>query len=104
MFTVVSAPAFLGKSDTDKEETTVERKIEELCNSFYGVSDSKVVITYDTAEAVSMFESKKEQGRIMGIAVLCKGGNNPDIQLKLQEMLKSLFQISSTQITIGERN
>lgn len=103
MFLIVAIPAFQGKNNTDNEDLSVENKIEELCDSVYGVSDSKVVITYEVAKEVSMFDNKKEHGRILGIAVLCKGGGNPDIQLKLQEMLKSLFQVSSTQITIGER-
>ena len=104
MLLIVIAPTFFGSDVQNSEEISAERKIEELCDSVYGVKDSKVVITYEEAKMVSIFGGEKEQGRIRGIAVLCKGGSNPDIQLKLQELLQALFQIPSTRITICERN
>ena len=104
MVIIAVAPTFLSGDTQSSDEISAERKIEELCDSVYGVKDSKVVITYEEAKTVSIFGGEKEQGRIMGIAVLCKGGSNPNIQLKLQELLQALFQIPSTRITICERN
>ncbi len=80
-----------------------EKQLEELCNAVEGVKNAKVMITYQNSESISVFESN-QTSKIQGIAVICEGGKNPNVQLKLHELLKALFGISSTQITVSEIN
>ena len=93
--------------DRDKPDDlslTTEKQLEEMCNAVEGVKNAKVMITYEAVEAATFFESSDKIRRIQGIAIVCEGGSTPDVQLKLHCMLKALFGVSSTQITVSERN
>lgn len=93
--------------DSDKEDDlspTTEKQLEEMCNAVEGVKNAKVMITYEAVEAASFFENSDKIRRIQGIAIVCEGGSDPNVQLKLHCMLKALFGVSSTQITVSERN
>lgn len=86
-----------------KNEETVEEKLEAMCNTIYGVRNAKVMITYEATPVSSMFENNAKTTKIQGVAISCEGGGNPNVQLSLYNMLKALFGLSSTQITVSER-
>ena len=99
---IIAISAF---TEQEKKNTTqsLEQQIEELCNSIYGVSNSKVMITYAAVPVSSFGKQQGNERQVLGIAVICNGGGNPNVQLTIHELLKTLFQVSSKQITISER-
>lgn len=94
----------IGTESPDHSETSTERQLEELCNTVRGVSNAKVMITYEAKPTASLMGYGDSQESILGIAVVCDGGSDSNVQLALYELLETLFQLSSTRITISERN
>ena len=93
-----------GTNSGTTKEASVSEELESLCNSVAGVRNAKVMITYE-AETVSVFYSGSSAPRkIIGIAVVCDGGNDPAVQLSLHRLIRSLFDVSSTRITVTQRN
>ena len=77
---------------------------EEMCNLVKGVSDARVMITYEQGATVSTFGYEKGEERISGVAIACNGGDDPEIKLALYELVDALFNIKSTRITVSPRN
>ena len=102
VFVLMILPSFFKiQQEENSEPATTERQLEEMCNAIDGVTNTKVMITYGN-ESVSVFSANEK--RIMGIAVACNGGDNPNNQLKIYNMIKALFEIPSTRITVTERS
>jgi hypothetical protein len=99
---IIALSAFTEREPSDTTKS-LEEQLEELCNNVRGVSDAKVMITYAAVPASVFDRQKGSEQSILGIAVICNGGGNPHVQLTILEIIKTLFQISSTQITISER-
>ena len=99
-----AASSFLPPQETTVESVTLETQIEDLCNSLEGVSNAKVMITYRSVPTATFFSTDQQKDEILGIAVLCNGGDNPYVQLSIHRLLETLFQISSTQITVSKKN
>ena len=95
----------LSFSDSRSKEHTLsdEKRIEELCNSIQGVSEAQVMITYRAVPAANMFTNAHTDNEILGIAVLCKGGDIPEAQLMIHQLLETLFQLPSTRITVSAK-
>jgi len=102
---IIGVTSFADKNESKAEDLTAStnKQVEDLCNSVPGVSDAKVMITYTSVPAGTFKKNQIENFSIRGIAVVCKGGDDPNVQLTLHELLETLFQLSSTQITISER-
>lgn len=83
---------------------TMEEQLESLCNSVKGVQNAKVMITYEAVQVSGWSSVGNNQEKILGIAVVCDGGDDPTVQLTLHNMIKALFDISTTRITISQRN
>ena len=84
--------------------TSTEEQLEALCNAVKGVRNAKVMITYEAVAVSGWNSSTGTQEKILGIAVVCDGGDDPNIQLTLNNMIKALFDISTARITISQRN
>lgn len=101
---IIAVPS-LGILETDEQGSiTTEQQLEEMCNLVRGVSNAKVMITYEAKAVSSFIGASGGEEKISGIAVVCDGGGEPAVQLALYEMLNALFGISSTRITVSERN
>lgn len=100
---VIALSSIVTSSDTPDTPVTTEQQLEELCNAIEGVSNAKVIITYDAVN-VSTFLSSEKSNKILGIAVLCRGGDDPTVQLKLHQILQALFDLPSTRIAVSARN
>lgn len=87
-----------------EEKLTEEQQIEEMCNAIKGVSNAKVMITYQALPVGTFLSEKQSQREILGIAVLCNGGESPEVRLAIHRLLETLFQLSSTRITVSARN
>lgn len=94
----------LGKSEkTVETELSTEERLAALCNSVKGVSDAEVMITYETT-ATSTFLGRTDTGQnILGVAVVCNGGDDPTVKLALYELIRSLFSLPTTQISVSGR-
>ena len=88
---------FGGKSDAAPTAQTEE----ELCNSVDGVSEARVMITYEAVYVSSILGKGSEGQKICGIAVVCRGGSDPAVQLRLHSMLESLYALPSTRISVS---
>ena len=92
---------------SDKEVKAVlstEEQLETLCNSVKGVQNAKVMITYEAVQVSGWSSSENGREKILGVAIVCDGGDDPTIQLTLHNMVKALFDISGTRISISQRN
>lgn len=95
----------LGKREKAVETAlSTEERLAALCNSVKGVSDAEVMITYETTTATSTFLGRTDTGQsILGVAVVCNGGDDPAIQVVLHELIRSLFSLPSTKISVSGR-
>lgn len=105
---LIALSSLLGGEPRDSQEPdadTVASQLESLCNSVRGVKNAKVMITYESvsASAFSGFGGSETSGenRILGVAVLCEGGDDPAVQLKLYQLIQTLFQLPTTKITVS---
>lgn len=82
------------------ETITTEQQIEALCNSLDGVENSKVMLSYNKSYSSAFTQ---DSAYVTGIVVLCNGGSNPDIKLRIHKILSALYDIPSTKIAVEER-
>ena len=69
-------------------DSGIERRVKTLCEQVGGVSEASVMVRLDT------------EGNVKGIAVVCSGGDEPEVKLKLTKMLCALFGIGSESVSI----
>lgn len=116
-----------GQEHSEYTDTKLlETRVKTLCEQVYGVSDVTVMITMDTfGEQLYAFNAQQNSDgnnrnsrleyvttsgglvptgelmpRIRGVAVVCRGGDDPTVRLTLTEMLCALFSISSDSVSI----
>ncbi|MBR5539343.1 MAG: hypothetical protein IKU61_05530 [Clostridia bacterium] len=87
----------------NSEVQSTEQKLEEMCNLVKGVSNARVMITYEK-QAIEAFGYDKGEEKISGIAIACNGGEDPSVKLALYELVDALFNIKSTRISVSQRN
>ena len=78
-----------GTSFAGNNTASLEKRVEELCARISGVSDVHVMITVDT-----------DKDTVRGVALVCTGGELPDVKLKLTNLLCALFEIPSSAISV----
>ncbi len=117
-----------GTDDYDLAVEKLEGRVGKLCGEIRGVSEVSVMITLDTVGETKYAQNSQvnkdaenvntryeyvsgSQGllpiaevtpRVRGVAVVCTGGGNPDVQLKLTELLCALFGIPSSAVSVVE--
>lgn len=92
---------FGSHSDETATGLTEEERLAALCNAVDGVADAQVMITYEAVYASSILGKSNEGQKICGIAVVCRGGSDPVVQLALHNMLESLYALPSTRISVS---
>ncbi|MGM9626325.1 MAG: hypothetical protein ACI3XM_11540 [Eubacteriales bacterium] len=97
-------------SDIPAYEAYLEHKIAQMTDALAGVSDSVVLVTLDSVPVSSQnstsyyWESTGTQTNvpeIRGIAVVCRGGGKPDVQLAVISMLTAAFDIPACCVYVG---
>lgn len=101
----------------------LENKVRELIESIDGVTGVKVMLTLESGseyvyaqnrngeirDYVIINESDRSESPILvkeispqirGIAIVCVGGNNPNIQSQIINLLSTLFNLSSNRIYV----
>ena len=92
---------FGGREAAAQSAVTEEERLAALCNSVAGVTEARVMITYEAVYAASILGKSSEEQKICGIAVVCRGGADPTVQLRLHSMLESLYALPSTRISVS---
>ena len=104
LLVIIAISVFTDKGTKNaEEERTTEKRLEEMCNLVKGVSNAKVMLTYE-AEEVAAFGYGNSPKKILGIAIACNGGDSPEVKLALYELVNALFDIKSTRVTVSPRN
>lgn len=99
---LIALPAVFGSTaDAVQITETEEERLASLCNAVKGVSEVRVMITYEAVPTVSVLGKSEENRKICGVAVVCRGGNDPSIQLALHRMLESLYALPSTRVSVS---
>ena len=105
----------------------LEHKIAQMAQALSGVSDASVLVTLECSEETVYAEERTVSGkeayatsyllragsepvavreitpRIRGIAVVCRGGDDPAVQLALISMLTSAFDLSASRVFVGAK-
>lgn len=99
-------------SDIPSYEAYLAHKIAQMTNALTGASDAVVLVTLDSlpvnsAGSTSYFGADTVVKQttvpdVRGIAVVCHGGNQPDVQLAVISMLTAAFDIPASRVYVGE--
>lgn len=84
-----------------KEE--LEERLERLCSEVDGVGRCTVMVTFSRGEENTYKGSKLTESRppeVLGVTVVCDGGDNAAVRARLTEMLSALFGIGSNRIAV----
>lgn len=73
----------------DASESAAESKIRAICEKVDGVSDVTVAV-------------RMENGEILGVGIVCRGGGNAVIQKKLLELVSAATGLRTNKIYITE--
>lgn len=98
---LIALSSLFGGREAAQTAVTEEERLAALCNSVAGVSEARVMITYEAVYAASILGKSSEGQKICGIAVVCRGGADPTVQLRLHSMLESLYALPSTRISVS---
>lgn len=98
---LIALSSLFGGREAVQTAATEEERLAALCNSVAGVSEARVMITYEAVYAASILGKSSEGQKICGIAVVCRGGADPMVQLRLHSMLESLYALPSTRISVS---
>lgn len=98
---LIALSSLFGGREAAQTAVTEEERLAALCNSVAGVSEARVMITYEAVYAASILGKSSEGEKICGIAVVCRGGADPTVQLRLHSMLESLYALPSTRISVS---
>lgn len=81
---------------------TDAEKIEELLYSCRGVGEVKVAVSYDYyVEAGAIFsDEEKRIPKISGIGVVCEGGGDSEVVLRITSLLSSAYGLPSHKISV----
>lgn len=122
----VSGTAAASALDQDDYEQKLEARVRTLCEQVGGVSDVSVMITLESmseqlyaqnlesSESESVKELRQEYievgdslvptkampPSVRGVAIVCSGGDDANVQLKLTKLISALFGISSGAISV----
>lgn len=85
----------------------LEDELENMCSSIKGVGKCRVMLTFERGEentykGSSLVESKPP--RVLGVSVVCRGADSPEIRRALVDMLSALFDIGTNRISVLKLN
>ena len=106
--------------DFAEYESALESRLSQKINSVYGVSDSSVIVVLDSSYTYEYLEMssgnilvcesdgneipvpvKRYAPKVRGVAVICKGGDDPENKKTIIQLLSSLLDIPSNKIWVG---
>ena len=99
-----------GAKKTDADEAyrlQLEERLTELLRRVEGVGDPEVMVTLERGEEHRYSGSKllsSEPPRVLGVAVVCRGGGRDDLRAELTELLSALLGIGKHRIHVSEKS
>ena len=84
-------------------EESLSRELEELCSSVEGAGRCYVKVTFERGES---YEYKgntvigSEPPRVLGVCVICEGGEVPSVRAAISESMCALFDIGSNRVAV----
>ena len=111
-FVIISSSS--GGDEVEKKEITLdeymellEAEIESLCSDVDGVGSCRVFITFergvqDTYKGSNIIESKPP--RVLGVTVVCRGGDSDAVRSSVTEMICALFDIGYNRVAVLKLN
>ena len=102
-----SSPEVKETDSLEEYRRELEDRVENLCASVEGVGKCKVYVTFSRGEQSCykgsvLIESKPPE--VMGVSVVCSGGDNLEVKRALTEMLCALFDIGTNRVAIMKLN
>ena len=96
-----------GGTSLEEYKERTERELESLCHSVSGVGRCRVYLTLLRGEKNSykgstVIETKPPE--VLGVTVICDGGDRDSVKLALVDMLTALFNIGSNRVAILKLN
>lgn len=102
-----SEPSDSGGNSLEEYKERTEGELESLCHSVRGVGRCRVYLTLARGEKNSykgstVIETKPPE--VLGVTVICDGGDKDSVRLALVDMLTALFNIGSNRVAILKLN
>jgi stage III sporulation protein AG len=93
------------ESSLSEYELDLENQLSSLCSSVKGVGKCRVHVSFATGEeniyrGGVLIETKPP--RVLGVVVVCDGGDKASVRAELSELLSALFDIGSNRIKISK--
>ncbi len=92
-------------------ETALAHKIAQMTNALLGCTDAEVLVRLEAipAEKEHTYFGSAASGDVtvvpkpVGIAVVCRGGGDASVELRVVDMLTAVFDIPAARIYVGEK-
>ncbi len=90
-------------SDLSEYKEALEKRLEKLCSEVDGVGKCTVMVTFsrgeeNTYKGSQLTETKPPQ--VLGVTVVCDGGDSAQVKARLSQMLCALFDIGANRVAI----
>ncbi|MBQ4560097.1 MAG: hypothetical protein IJA54_07255 [Tyzzerella sp.] len=79
-------------SESNQNETDMEKRLENLLQQMHGVGEVHTMITY------------REDKQVEGIVIIADGGGDAVIVRNITEVVRALFDVDSHKIKVIEKN
>ena len=87
----------------ETDENIYAQNLDENKNSGY-ISKKSEYVLYEDNNNDSPVLIKQSFPKVMGVAVVCQGGNNANVKEKIISAVSSLFGISTAKISVSKLN
>ncbi len=92
-------------SSLSEYKEMLEQRLCELCSSIDGVGKCYVYVSFESGEENSyksgmLIETKPP--RVLGVSVVCQGGDKIEVKRELAELFTSLFDIGANRVKISK--
>jgi hypothetical protein len=100
-------PSASGETDDEAYRLMLEERLVALLCEIDGVGAPEVFVTLERGEENRYSGSKllsSEPPRVLGVAVVCRGGGKSELRSELTQLISALFGIGAHRIHISEKS
>jgi hypothetical protein len=94
---------YAAPGDLGGYEESLGRELEELCSSIEGAGRCYVKVTFERGESYEYKGSTvigSEPPRVLGVCVICEGGDSSSVRAAISESMCALFDIGSNRVAV----
>ena len=102
--TAVASGTEAPTADADAYRASLEQELTALCRKVKGAGEVQVMLTLSdgqTTTYVSGKQTSSEMPRVRGVAVLCKGGDDPAVRAEIVRLVSAVLGIGTHRIYVG---